>query len=277
MAPILEMLDGKGMDFVGLDQGFSLPTPRSFRGRVGAQIPSGGIVLRAASGGTAPITHAVSNLPSGLSFDAGTRAITGNPTSAHSSRAVVYSATDASTPAETVTATFQFPVVASGAAITRLDWDHAGYRLQTRTTFLLALIQSEGDVGFSDENLWLHPPSSGTETGLLLDDDGNTLTDYADMTFTEGGEAVLVSRVLVQQGNDRVTFYETSTLHHGGYFRDVLGSPSLFMRIGNDEQEVPYDRGFGADVQFRRSSPDLGAFLRGIDLGTRVLIGVAAP
>ena len=124
------------------DRGFSLPALRSYRGRVGAAIPTGGIILPAARSGKAPITHSISNLPSGLSFNTTTRAITGNPTNAHATRAVTYSATDASSPAETISTTFQFPVVSSSAAITRFDFDHAGYGLSTKTIYLLALIQS---------------------------------------------------------------------------------------------------------------------------------------
>ena len=257
-------------------RGFSLPTPRDFRGRVGLAVPSPGIILKAASGGTAPITHAVSNLPSGLSFDATTLTISGSPTSAHASRAVVLEATDASTPAETVSATFEFPVVGSGAAITRDDWDGRGYGVSSRETFLLALIGSQVNIGFSDATLWRRPPQSGNVTGHLLDDDGNELTDLADMTFTAGGESVFVDRILMRQGVDRIVFYESSALHFGTYAGDVLGSPTLYIRIGNDEQAIPYNSGFSADLQFRRSSPDLGEFIRSVSNGTRVLFGVAS-
>ena len=117
----------------------------------------------------------------------------GSPTSAHATRAVVLTATDASTPAEVVAATFQFPVVGSGAAITRDDWDHSGYGLSTRTTYLLALIGSQVNVGFSDATIWRRPPQSGNVTGHLLDDDGNELTDYSDLTFTEGESRYLLA------------------------------------------------------------------------------------
>ena len=123
------------------DRGFSLATPRAYRGRVGAAVPSGGIILPKARGGKSPLVYSITNLPSGLSFNASTRAVSGSPTNAHNSRAVVLSATDSSTPAETVTATFQFPVVASNAALTTADFDNRGYQLDTRTVFILALIE----------------------------------------------------------------------------------------------------------------------------------------
>ena len=193
--PIHEMLGAaRVMDFIGLDQGFSLKAPRDYRGRVGAAIPSGGIILRGASGGVAPVTYGTSNLPAGLAFDATTRAITGSPTSAHSSRAVVYSATDSSSPAETVTATFEFPVVGSTAALTRDDFDHRGYGLSTRTVYMLALLESTVAVGSGNVTTWRRPPD-GSAIGLLLDDDGNAITDLSDMTLVGGGESVFANRM----------------------------------------------------------------------------------
>ena len=244
MAPILEMLDGKVMDFVGLGQSFSLKTPRSYRGRVGVAIPSSGIILPKARGGKAPVAHSISNLPSGLSFNAGTRAVTGNPTSAHATRAVTYSATDSSTPAETVNATFQFPVVSSSADITRDDFDHRGYGLSTRTTYLLALLESTVNVAGSDVIVFRRPPQSGAEIGSLLDDDGNALTDQAGLTITAAGESVAVDQIQFLISSDRVELKESTSLHFGTYIATTLSAPSLYLRIGSDENEISYDRGF---------------------------------
>ena len=209
------------------DRGFSLPTPRAYRGRVGAAIPSGGIILSGAKGGTKPITHSISNLPSGLSFNASTRAITGSPTNAHATRAVVYTATDASTPAVAVSKTFEFPVVASSAALTRDDFDHRGYGLSTRTTYLLALLQSTVNVAGSNVVVFRRPPRTGPEVGTLLDDAGNTLTNLAGMTITAAGESVLVDQVEFQIGTDRIEFRESTSLHFGtfvGMSRSMLKS-----------------------------------------------------
>ena len=260
------------------DRGFSLPTPRDYRGRVGAAIPSGGIILKGASGGMAPVTHTVSNLPSGLSFNAGTRTITGTPSAAHSTRAVVLTATDASTPAEVLTSTFQFKVVGSTTLITRDDWDNRGYGLETRTTYLLALLQGTVNVGSSNIIVWRQPPS-GSTIGLLLDDDGNALADFSDMTFTAAGETIFASRMDFLISQDRVELREATTpdVHFGSYLSTTLGAPSMFMRtLADGEQELAWDRGFGANGQWRRSSPDIGAFLQTIDSGVRYLLGVAS-
>ena len=64
----------------------------------------------------------------------------------------------------------------------------------------------------------------------------------------------------------------------GTYIRgEPFNSPSLYIRVGNEEQVVPFLNGFTSDCSWRRGTPDLDAFLRTIDVGTRVLIGVAPP
>ena len=272
------MLDNRLIDFVGLDQGFRLPSLRDFRGRVGAAIPSAGIVLPAARGGVGAVTHTAAGLPSGLAFNVGTRTISGDPIAVHATREVTITATDSSTPAQVVTGTFQFPVVGRTTALTRDDWDNRGYGLETRTTYLLALLQGTVAVGSGNVTVWQRPPN-GANVGLLLDDDGNAISDLSDMTFTAQGETILVSRMTFLVSQDRVELREAVTpdVHFGTYINSTLGAPTLYMRTLDDgEQALGYDRGFGSNAQWRRSSPDLGAFLQTIDSGVRYLIGVAS-
>ena len=257
--------------------GFSLPAPRDFRGRVSAAIPTGGIILKGASGGTAPITYAVSNLPSGLSFNASTRAITGSPTVAHATREVTYTATDSSTPAEAVTQTFAFPIVASDAALTRDDFDHRGYQLSSRTVHLLALLQSTVTVAGSNVIVFRRPPQTGSQIGVLLADDGSTISGLSDMTINAAGESVLVDQIQFQVSSDRVELRESTSLHFGTYIGTTLGAPTLYMRIGSDENEINYERGFGGNAQWRRTTPDLGTFLQAFDSGVRMLLAVSSP
>ena len=259
------------------DRGFSLPTPRDFRGRVAAAIPTGGIILPAARGGKSPITYSLSNLPSGLSFNATTRAVTGNPTNAHATRAVVLTATDASTPAGVLTATFEFPVVSETSAITTADFDFRGYGLSTRTIYLLALLQSTVTVSGSNVAIWRRPPQSGAEVGILLDDDGTAQSDLSSMMFAGGGEDFLVSQVQFLVSQDRVELREGTGLHFGNHVSGTLGSPPMTLRIGAAEHEISYDRGFSATAQWRRSSPDLGTFLQGFDTGARMILAVSSP
>ena len=260
------------------NMGFTLPVPRDFRGRVSSAIPSPGIVLPAAKNGKAPVTYSISNLPSGLSFNATTRAISGSPSAAHATRAVVLTATDASTPAEVVTATFQFPVVSTTAGLTRDDWDNRGYGLETRTTYILALLQGTVSVGSANVIVWRQPPS-GSTIGLLLDEDGNATSDFSDMTFTASGASIFVSRMDFLVSQDRVELREATTpdVHFGSYLSTTLGAPNLYLRTLDDgEQTLSWDRGFGGNGQWRRSSPDIGAFLQTIDSGVRYLLAVAS-
>ena len=275
--PIHEMLGSGILDFIGLDQGFALPSLRDYRGRSGAAIPSSGIVIPAAKGGQGAVTHTASGLPSGLAFNVGLRQITGTPIAAHASREVTITATDSSTPAQVTTGTFQFPIVGSTAALTRDDFDNRGYGQDTRTVYLLALLQGTVDVGSSNITVWRRPPD-GASIGLLLDDDGNTTTDLGDMTISAAGEVVPITRMAFLISQDRVELRESDpVLHFGTFVNSTLAAPQMTLAIGSSSNTISYERGFGANAQWRRSSPDLGGFLSGFDNGTRMLFAVSSP
>ena len=275
--PIHEMLGSGILDFIGLDQGFALPSLRDYRGRSGAAIPSSGIVIPAARGGVGTVTHTASGLPSGLAFNVGLRQITGTPIAVHASREVTITATDSSTPAQVTTGTFQFPVVGSTAALTRDDFDNRGYGLDTRTVYLLALLQATTDVGSGNVTVWRRPPD-GTAIGLLLDDDGNTIADSSDMTIVGGGLSIFANRMTFFVSQDRVELRESESpdIHFGTVVRDTLGSPQMTLQIGTESNTINFERGFSANSQWRRSSPDLGGFLSGFDNGTRMLLAVSS-
>ena len=76
------------------------------------------IALPEATGGTAPLTYSLSGAPTGMSFDADTRTLSGSPTATQEATAYTYTVTDsASTPA---TATLSFTVtVGDGPASDR--------------------------------------------------------------------------------------------------------------------------------------------------------------
>ena len=258
------------------ERGFALPNLRDFRGRSGAAIPSPGIVIPAAKGGTGTITHTAAGLPSGLAFNVGTRTISGTPIAVHASREVTITATDTSTPPQTTTGTFQFPIVGSTAALTRDDFDHRGYGLSTRTTYLLALLQSTVAVGSGNVTVWRRPPD-GANIGLLLDDDGNTITDLTDMTFDAGGAVVPVTRMTFFVSQDRVELRKSiSGLHFGTYINSTLSAPQMTLQIGTASNTISYERGFTANAQWRRSSPDLGSFMQTFDNGVRMLFAVSS-
>ena len=167
--------------------------------------------------------------------------------------------------------------MASNAAITTDDFDFRGYRLDTRTVYLLALLESTVNVAGSNVVIYRRPPQAGSPIGTLLADDGSTLTDLAGMIITAAGESVLVDQIQFQVSSDRVELRESTSLHFGTYIGTTLSAPTLYMRIGSDENEIDYERGFGQNAQWRRSSPDLGAFLQGFDSGVRMLLVVSSP
>ena len=75
------------------------------------------LTLPAATGGTAPYTYSLSALPAGLNFDAGTRVISGTPTTATPATPVTYTVTDATGQ----TASLTFTIEVTGAGTDNLD------------------------------------------------------------------------------------------------------------------------------------------------------------
>ena len=254
--------------------GLGLLPQRDLSWRDNIAIPTGGVPMHVATGGAHPYTYAATNLPAGITLNtAGTTPfLEGTPTTV-GTETVTYTATDAD--GSTADSMFSFAIIFQNARLQRDDWDNRRLGLGTKATYLLAILRSTVDTGFAILDIWRRPPQSGTEVGELLDDDGNVITDYSDMTFTEGGESIFVQRLQTRESQDRVVLYESSSLHFGDYVRGTLMSPSVYLRIESDIQEVPYERAFGNDAQFRRSTPDLGEFLREIDNNVVFLLAVA--
>ena len=168
MAPIISM--GRLRMGESASQGFTLPSLRAFRGRVNVAIPTAGILLpEAKDPTTTPVTYSVANLPAGLSFAPATRIISGTPSTAHATRAVVYTATDSATPAETVTKSFSFPIVSSTAELDWQDWDSSGYITSTKGLLYWGLFTSGTDVLTSgNQVVFAIPPRSTMPVGSLL-------------------------------------------------------------------------------------------------------------
>ncbi len=76
------------------------------------------VTLPEVRGGTAPLTYALSpdDLPDGLSFDAGTRRLSGTPTAVFSETQYTYTVTDSDEPRRSATLSFTITVSASTAA-----------------------------------------------------------------------------------------------------------------------------------------------------------------
>ena len=279
MAPINEMLDGRVIDFVGRDQGFSLPRLPAYRGRVGAAIPSSGIVLpEAVNPTTTPVVYSVTNLPTGLSFAPSTRTVTGSPTTAHATRAVVYTATDSSTPAETTNKTFKFPVVATGAELDWQDWDHAGYGLSTKGLLFLGLYVSGADVGTSGNvSVYARPPRSVTDIGDLL----STPIDHHEIAGSDGSRPITRQyarsggtgwQISVEPGSGGYNLsndiYTPNLSTHSFYWQTVDGTGSWRFNQGSWSKGSSWLTAQG----FPNTTRDL---IRGMDVGVRFIFAIA--
>ena len=160
-----------GMGAPGLVMGDTGSSPlglktQAYRGRVGAAVPAGHTIPGAA-GGKKPYTYTITDVPVGLAIDASTLALTGSPTGVAAAGEVTISVTDAD--AHTVSAMFDFPIVAAATDLTLDDWDHLGYNAPALVTDFLALIESDTDVGTSGtEDIWARPPRGNA--GAKIDD-----------------------------------------------------------------------------------------------------------
>ena len=261
-----------------LDRGLSL-SARSYRGRVNAAIPSSGIILAEAKNVTTePVTYSISNLPTGLSFDATTRAITGTPTTAHVTRSVTYTATDSSTPAETASKSFSFPIVAANAQLDWQDWDNAGYNLRSKELLFLGLYASGADVGTSGNvSVFSVPPRSTTNIGVLH----ATPIDHHEIAGSDGSRPITrhYSRsggtgwqISVEPGGGGYSLvndvYTPNLSTHSFYWQTVDGVASWRFNQGSWSKGSSWLTAQG----FPNTTRDL---IRGMDTGTRFIFSIA--
>ena len=168
MPPIGHIDDDDGL--IEGPRGVKLGGFRTLYGRQGQAIPTG-LILPEAKGGTPPYTYAMSDLPGGVTFTAGTRTLSGTP-NADGDFTPTYSATDSSTPAVTVSRELAWSVldVLSTDPIMLQDFDDGkiGYGLSDfNFVFATTLISGE-DLGFSNETVWQMAPRA--VKGSVVDD-----------------------------------------------------------------------------------------------------------
>ena len=260
------------------DRSFSLRTPRDYRGRVGAVIPGGGIILPQAKNPPAgPVTYALSGLTSGLTFDPAKRSIEGSPISVHATNELTYSATDASTPAVVLTRTFQFPIVGSTSATTLDDWDNRGYGLSTRRTLLVALLQSGANVGPNDANtdIFVYPPR-GT-TGSLV---APTVLD--DLEIPGLAQTPIITRIRLHPLSDRMTLNHSNIDADGNpaaiglsAWRDAFADVrSWWLQWRDDADEYPVTTGDSAGGSFLRVGTSADSLQSSLDDGQDFIVAL---
>ena len=237
------------------DQPLSLQSVADKRGRVAIALPSGGVILPEARGGTGPYTYTLTGLPTGLAFNATTRAITGTPTTAVGDDEQTYQVTDSASPAATVTQMFDIDIVSSNTAVSKDDFDFIGWGASTRNIHLLAVLESETNISSSSTTVvFRRPPSTGAVTGQLLTDDGSDATTFEDLMF-DSGLFVSDIRFAATDGSRRLSFLEVGSTHFGSYIANTLGRPNLFLQVGVTHEEVGYNRGFANNAEWRGANP----------------------
>ena len=136
------------------------------------------ITVPEASGSPAP-TYAATGLPAGITFDTGTRVISGTPT-AVSSGTITVTATNSEG-----TADWTIAYTTTAAAVTELvlsDWDDTGLEVET------AALLEAGDAGTSGKNFYLAVSRGGSGApieGELGVGSGETLIDRMRRASTQ--------------------------------------------------------------------------------------------
>lgn len=240
----------------------SLPAPSDRRGRVGAAIPSAGIALPAARGGTGPYAYSVTDLPQGLTASsANPPVITGSPTVPHVTRTVNYSVTDAAS--NTARQTFQFPIVDAGDEVTLDDWDNTGYGLNSLQPMILALFESASNVVGTESTVAIFARQNRGNVGNLLDADGNVTTDLSSLTLPDGGVVTpIINWVRLHPNNGRITLNQSGMDADGNatpeyaFSTHFVAGTVCYLQDKAGVVAIPRDNAGGGFMRFR---PTAGA------------------
>ena len=230
----------------------SAPTVADRQASVGDTV---NITLPVGTGGDAPLSYSVSNLPAGLSFSAGIRRISGSPTTVQT-RTVTYTVTDDD--GDTDSTTFNFVVI---TPLVLSDWDNTGLDVEFSALIEVsgtANLYADSDRGGSDSPLDGELGIGADETvisrirwdaataRLIFNDNDNPVALALDTYFGVGGD-----------GND-LTFYVTD-----------LSGTYTFRIVGN-----LFASG-GSFLQFTSLSAALVAIFDDISVGDRLIFSAA--
>ncbi len=207
--------------------------------------------LPAATGGTAPLTYALTNLPDGLRFDAGTRTLSGTPGTAAITE-LTYTVTDANdaSTSQTVTVT-----VNDSLALTAPD--DQSYTVDTAITDLV-LLEASGGTGTLSYTL------TGLPTGLTFTAASRTLSG----TPTAAASTVLT--YTVTDTNDATASQTFTVTVNDGLALNAPGAQGYTLDTAITDLELPEATGGTAPLIYALTDPPDG--LR-FDAGTRTLSG----
>ncbi len=208
--------------------------------------------LPAATGGTAPLTYALTNLPDGLRFDAGTRTLSGTPGMADVT-VLTYTVTDAND--ATTSQTFMV-TVSDGLALSAPD--DQSYTVDTAITDL-ALLEASGGTGTLSYTL-----TGALPTGLTFTAASRTLSG----TPTAAASTVLT--YTVTDTNDATASQTFTVTVNDGLVLTTAGDQGYTLGTTTTELELPAATGGTAPLTYALTDPPDG--LR-FDAGTRTLSG----
>ncbi len=207
--------------------------------------------LPAATGGTAPLTYALTNLPDGLRFDAGTRTLSGTPGTAAITE-LTYTVTDANGASTSQTFTV---TVNDSLALTAPD--DQSYTVDTAITDL-ALLEASGGTGTLTYTL------TGLPTGLTFTAASRTLSG----TPTAAASTVLT--YTVTDTNDATASQTFTVTVNDGLALNAPGAQGYTLDTAITDLELPEATGGTAPLIYALTDPPDG--LR-FDAGTRTLSG----
>ena len=173
------------------------------------------LVLPAATGGTGTLRYALTGLPAGLSFNAGTRTLSGTPTAAAATE-LTYTVTDTNDASTSQTFTV---TVNTGLALPAPD--DQGYTVDTAIDALV-LPEATGGTGPLSYTL-TGPAGSALPAGLSFDENSRTLSGTPDT------EAVTILTYTVTDANDATTMVTFTVTVNDGVTLPALSAQSYTL------------------------------------------------
>ena len=209
------------------------------------------ITLPVGTGGDSPLSYTATNLPSGLSFNTGTRKITGTPTTPET-KTVTYTVTDADNDVDSETFTFTI-----SGALGISDWDGADY--------LSPIVLARLSATISGDNITVDPVTA-IEGELVV---------ASDLT---------VDVVRKHVGGTEIGLGRDGSANFNKYFNSS-GSPQyptakLFIVINDaNKTHIPATiwRSGGSWVVWRIDNRSQSSLINAITAGDQFLLAIAEP
>ena len=201
------------------------------------------ITLPVGTGGNSPLSYAIANLPSGLTFNTSTRKITGTPTT-EETNTVTYTVTDADSDADSETFTFTI-----SGALGISDWDGARYLSPIVLARLSATISGaditvnpvteiEGDLVVASDLTVdvVRRHTGGTEIGLGRDGSAN----FSKYFNSSGSPQYPTAKLFIVINDANKTHIPATIWRAGGSWSvwriDNRGQASLINAIAAGDQ-----------------------------------------